>query len=65
MYDSLKIFDLGYDVTYTEVKAQYRPLARIYHSDKHKPKRTGMIDEEAKDHFQLLNSTNKYLKSKL
>ena len=34
MYDSLKIFDLGYAATYTEVKVQYRALVRIYHYDK-------------------------------
>ena len=65
MYDSLKIFDLGYAATYTEVKVQYRALARIYHSDKHNPKRTVMTDDEATNHFQLINSASKYLKSKL
>ena len=61
-----KIVDLGYAAIYKEVKAQCGALlARIYHSDKPKPKRIGMTDEEAKNHFQLLNSANGYLESKL
>ena len=31
MYDSLKIFELGYAASYSEVKSQFRALARIYH----------------------------------
>ena len=33
MYDSLKIFNMGYGATAAEVRAQYRALARIYHPD--------------------------------
>ena len=65
MYDSLKILDLGYAASYSEVKAQFRSLARIYHPDKHDPTRTGMSDTEAKIFFQLLNNAHEYLRDKL
>ncbi len=65
MFDSLKIFGLGYAATYREVKAQYRALARIWHPDQHKPERTGKSDDEAKKFFQLINNSHDYLKSKL
>jgi len=65
MYDSLKNFGLNYSASYTEVKAQYRAQARVYHSDKHNPEKTGMTDDQAKNHFQLINSAHEYLKSKL
>ena len=67
MYDSLKIFNLGYGATITKVKSQYRSLVRIYHPDKH-PLHHGMIgvnDNEAKKFFQLINNTHTYLQSKL
>ena len=65
MYDSLKILDLGYAASYSEVKAQFRSLARIYRPDKHDPARTGMTDPEAKIFFQLLNNAHEYLRDKL
>jgi DnaJ-class molecular chaperone len=51
MYDSLKIFELGYSASYSEVEAQFRSLARIYHPDKYDPERTGLSDTEAKVFF--------------
>jgi len=47
MYDSLKIFGLGYAAGYSEVKAEYRRLSRIYHPDQHHRHKhtTGMTDE--------------------
>jgi hypothetical protein len=67
MYDSLKIFNLGYGATLAEVRAQYRALARIYHPDKHPlyRARTGKTDAEAQQFFRLLNNANEYLCSKL
>ena len=65
MYDSLKIFNLGYGATIAEVKAEYRSLARMYHPDKHQPEQTGMSNEDAKRFFQLINNAHTYLRSKL
>ena len=65
LYDSLKIFELGYAATYQEVKARFRANARIYHPDQHRPERTGMTAEEAMRHFQLLNNAHEYLRAKL
>jgi DnaJ-class molecular chaperone len=65
MYDSLKIFELGYAASYSEVKSQFRALARIYHPDKHDPERTGMSHTDAKIQFHLINIANEYLKDKL
>jgi hypothetical protein len=65
MFDSLRIFNLGYAATYPEVKAEYRRLARIYHPDKHCSNETGMNDDDAKIFFQLLNNAHAYLKTKL
>ena len=65
MYDSLKIFDLGYAATITEVTANYRAQARIYHPDKHNSERTGMTDGEAMQYFQMLGNARDYLKSKI
>ena len=67
MFDSLKIFGLGYGATINEVKAQYRALARLYHPDRHGQhrERTGMTDEEALQFFQLINNANEYLREKL
>ena len=42
MYDSLKIFGLGYAATLNEVSVNFKALARIYHPDQHKPERTGL-----------------------
>ncbi len=65
MYDSLKIFELGYSASYSDVKAQFRSLAKIYHPDKHDPELTGLSDTEAKVFFQLINNAHDYLKDKL
>ena len=65
IYDSLKIFNLGYGATIAEVKAEYRSLARVYHPDKHQPENTGMSNEDAKKFFQLINNAHTYLRSKL
>jgi DnaJ-class molecular chaperone len=64
MYDSLKIFELGYAASYSEVKSQFRALARIYHPDKHDPERTGMSHTNAKIFFQLINNVDENLKDK-
>ena len=65
LYDSLKIFGLGYAATYLEVKAQFRAFARIWHPDQHNSDRTGKTDEEAKEFFQLINNSHEYLKAKV
>ena len=71
MWDSLRIFDLGYSASYAEVKAQYRSLASKYHPDKHSryggngEGRTGMTLEETSAFFQHLNNAHEYLKEKL
>ena len=65
MYDSLKVFNLGYGATIMEVKAEYRSLARIYHPDKHQPEQTGMSNEDAMKILQLINNAHTYLRSKL
>jgi DnaJ-class molecular chaperone len=65
MYDSLKIFELGYAASYSEVKSQFRALARIYYPDKHDLERTGMLHTDAKIFFQLINNAHEYLKDKL
>ena len=65
MYDSLRIFGLGYAGTLQEVTERYRAQAIIYHPDKHKPERTRLSSEEAKQCFQLLGNARDYLKSKL
>ena len=63
--DSLKILGLGYDATWNEVKSKFRILARKYHSDQHKPEQTGLSNEQAVQHFQLINNAQEYLLSKL
>ena len=65
MYDSLKVFGLGYSASYAEVKALYRTYARTYHPDQHRSERTGMTDEAAMRFFQLVNNAHNYLKDKL
>ena len=47
--------------TETEVKVAYQTLSRIYHPDKNYPSRTGMTNEEASEHFKLINNGNQYL----
>ena len=65
MFDSLEIFGLSYSATYVDVKAQYRAQARVYHSDKHNPERTGTTDDQANNHSQPINSACEYMKPKL
>ena len=64
MYDSLKIFNLGYGATIAEVRAQYRSMARMYHPDCHRLYReqTLMSDAEATEFFQMINNAHEYLK---
>ena len=65
LYDSFKILGLGLGATETEVKVAYRALSRIYHPDKNDPSRTGMTNEEASEHFKLINNANQYLRQVL
>ena len=65
MYDSFKILGLGLGATETEVKVAYQTLSRIYHPDKNDPSRTGMTNEEASEHFKLINNANQYLRQVL
>jgi hypothetical protein len=65
MFDSLKIFELGYAASYAEVKAKYRAMARIYHPDQHNPDRTGLTHSQAEQLFKLINNANEYLRTKL
>jgi DnaJ-class molecular chaperone len=65
MFDSLKIFDLGYAASYAEVKAKYRAMARIYHPDQHNPERTVLTHSQAEHLFKLINNTHEYLRTKL
>ena len=65
IHDSLKIFGLGYAATTAEVTANFKAQARIYHPDQHNPERTGMSNEQAVQHFQMLNNAREYLKSKI
>ena len=65
LYDSLKLFGLGFGATWAEVKQCYRSLSKIYHPDKHKCEDTGMTNEEALSFFQLINNAQEYLKEKL
>ena len=58
---SFKALGLGLGATETEVKVTYRALARIYHPDKHDPKRTGMMHAEASEHFKIINNAQAYL----
>ena len=65
MYDSFKILGLGLGATETDVKVAYRTLSRIYHPDEHDSSRTGMTNEEASEHFKLINNANQYLREVL
>ena len=68
MYDSLRIFELGYDADWVHVKAAYRRLARMYHPDQFRNHTavTGITSiEEAVEYMKLLNNARDYLKDKL
>ena len=67
LYNSLKIFGLGYGAMLIKLKAQYRSFARNFHPDKHPPyrKQTGKTDAEAQQFFQLINNAHQYLQTKL
>ena len=56
MYDSLKVFNLGYGATIREVKAKYRSLVRVYHPNKHQPEQTRITYEDAKNLSDLLTT---------
>jgi curved DNA-binding protein CbpA len=58
---SFKALGLGLGATDTEVRVQYRALARICHPDNHDPARTGMTHEAAADYFKLINDSQAYL----
>ena len=60
MYDSLKVFGLGFGASETEVEVQFRAIYRIYHPDKHKTEQNGM--EDATTSFQILNNAHSYLR---
>ena len=68
LYDSLRIFELGYDAEWVHVKAAYRRLARMYHPDQfcNHTTVTGITSiEEAVEYMKLLNNARDYLKDKL
>ena len=58
---SFKVLGLGLDATETEVKVQYRALARIYHPERHNSAQTGLTHLEASQYFQLISNANSYL----
>jgi hypothetical protein len=64
MSHSLKILGLGLGASETEIKIQYRQLARKYHPDKNDHAATGLTTEEATEFFKLLNNANDYLRER-
>ena len=44
-----------------DVRIRFRQLSRIYHPDKHNPSQTGMSNEDAVEHFQILNNAQELL----
>ena len=68
LYDSLRIFELGYDAEWIHVKTAYRRLARMYHPDQfcNHTTVTGITSiEEAVEYMKLLDNARDYLKDKL
>ena len=58
MYDSLKLFGLGFGASETEVKVQFRTMSRIYHPYKHKTEHTGITDEDATTLFHIMSNAH-------
>ena len=49
--------------TETEIKNQYRRLARIYHPDKNDSESTGMTLYQAEKHFKNINNSYEHFRS--
>jgi len=62
MSQLLTILGLGFGASETEIKVQYRQLARKYHPDENDPAITGLSASEASAFFQLPNNAHEYLK---
>jgi hypothetical protein len=58
---SLKVFDLGVEATFLQVKANRNKVARMYHPDKHRSEMTGLTQEGAKQYMQIINRAYKFL----
>jgi hypothetical protein len=58
---SLKVFDLGVEATFSQVKASRNKLARTYHPDKHRSEVTGLTPEGAKQYMQVINRAFEFL----
>ena len=58
---SLKVFGLGVEATFSQVKASRNKLARTYHPDKHKSEVTGLTPEGAKQYMQMINRAYEFL----
>ena len=56
-----KVFDLGVEATFSQVKANRNKLAWIYHPDKHRSERTGLTQEGAKQYMQIINRAYEFL----
>ena len=48
---SLKVFDLGAEATFMQVRANRNKLARTYHPDVHRSEITGLTSEGAKQYI--------------
>jgi curved DNA-binding protein CbpA len=64
MFQSLTILGLGLGASETEIKVQYRQLARKYHPDKNDTAITSLTPSEASTFFQLLKNVHQYLKDR-
>jgi DnaJ-class molecular chaperone len=63
MFHSLTNLGLGLGASETEIKINYRQLARKYHPDKNNSAITGLTASDASDFFKLLlNNAQAYLK---
>ena len=58
---SLKVFDLGAEATFMQVRANRNKLARTYHPDVHRSEITGLTPEGAKQHMQVVNRAFEFL----
>ena len=61
MYDPLKVLNLGFVASETEIKVQFWAISRIYHPEKHKMEQTGMSEEDLTTIFHVLNNSHSYL----